>query len=73
MVKNEDTKANRLLKAFPSQHPVSKLYAEIRDKDLLALLEFSKEKFEKANIDNNYLSKIEDDEDINALSRKLIF
>ena len=51
MIKNEETKADRLINRFPNQHPVSKLYGELRNNDnLLELLEYSKEKFEKTNI-----------------------
>ena len=48
MVKNEETKADRLLNLFPNKHPVKLIYDELREReDLLELLENSKEKLEK--------------------------
>lgn len=43
MVKNEETKADRLLNLFPDKHPVKLIYDELRVReDLLDLLENSK-------------------------------
>ena len=72
MVKNEETKLDRLINSFSNQHPVSKLYGELRNNDnLLELLEYSKEKFEKANIDNNCLMNINDDIEVENLSKEI--
>ena len=72
MIKNEETKADRLINRFPNQHPVSKLYGELRNNDnLLELLEYSKEKFEKTNIDNNCLMNINDDIEVENLSKEI--
>lgn len=72
MIKNEETKADRLIKSFPSQHPVSQIYRELRNNEnLLELLEYSKEKFEKTNIDNDCLKNIEDDVEVEKLSKQL--
>lgn len=72
MIKNEETKADRLINSFPTQHPVSKIYKELRNNDnLLELLEYSKEKFEKLNMDNDCLKNIEDDEDVEKLSNQI--
>lgn len=69
MVKNEETKADRLLNSFPQNHPVSKIYEELKNADnLLELLENSKKKFENANIDINAIRNINDDEDVEELS-----
>ena len=73
MVKNEETKADRLINSFPTKHPVTKLYSELRNNDnLLELLENSKEKFENIDINNKYLNNIEDDEEVEELSKKLV-
>lgn len=73
MVKNEETKADRLLNAFPEEHPVSKLYSELKKQDnLLELLEYSKERFEQTNIDINIIKNIQDDEDVEKLSKKIV-
>ncbi len=72
MVKNEETKADRLINSFPDQHPVSELYVELRNNDnLLELLEHSKEKFERPGINNVCLINIKDDEEVENLSKKL--
>ena len=73
MVKNEETKADRLLNIFPAQHPVSELYVELRNNDnLLELLEHSKEMFEKSGLDNDCLRNIEDDIEVENLSKKFL-
>ena len=75
MVKNEETKADRLLNTFPPEHPVSKLYSEIKkltNEELIEVLEKSKDKF------INYLNievlfdKIENEEDVNILTKKIL-
>lgn len=72
MVKNEKTKADRLLNTFPQEHPVSELYSEIKNQDnLLELLEHSKEKFENTKIDTNAIRNIQEDEDVEKLSKEL--
>lgn len=72
MVKNEKTKADRLLNTFPQEHPVSELYSKIKNQDnLLELLEHSKEKFENTKIDTNAIRNIQDDEDVEKLSKEL--
>lgn len=72
MIKNEETKADRLINSFPTRHPVSEIYRELRNIDnLLELLEYSKEKFEKSNIDNDCLKNVEDDEDVEKLSNQI--
>ena len=59
MVKNEETKADRLLNTFPQEHPVSKLYSVLKEQDnLLELLEYSKEKFENTKLDTNAIRNI---------------
>lgn len=73
MMKNEETKLDRLLDDFPKTHPVSVLYSEIKDReDLLQLLGESKEIFEKANVDNECLKSFEDDKDVEELCKKLL-
>lgn len=73
MVKNEETKADRLLNTFPQEHPVTKLYSEIKNQDnLLELLEHSKGKFENTKIDTNAVRNIQDDEDVEKISKKLM-
>jgi len=73
MVKNEETKLDRLLNSFPEVHPVASIYSEIRDReDLLQLLEKSKEIFEKADVDNECLKSFEDDKDVEELCEKLL-
>ena len=73
MIKNEETKADRLINKFPDQHPVSKIYRELRNtNNLLELLVNCKEKFEKTNIDNDCLKNIKDDSEIENLSKELI-
>ena len=71
MVKNKETKADELLNLFPLGHPVSKIYLEIKDNNLLELLEFSKEKFEKAEFDNEILINIEKESEVEELSKKI--
>lgn len=72
MLKNEETKLDRLLDSFPETHPVAIIYSEIRDrKDLIQLLEKSKEIFEKTNVDNECLKSFEDDKDVEELCKKL--
>ncbi|MDD6271955.1 MAG: hypothetical protein PUA90_00340 [bacterium] len=72
MMKNEETKLDRLLDGFPKTHPVSVLYSEIRDReDLLQLLEKSKEIFEKTDVDNECLKSFEDDKDVEEMCKKL--
>lgn len=72
MVKNEETKADRLLNSFPAQHPVLELYKDIRNsEEFLSALETSKEKFEKADINSECLKNIEDDAEVEELSNKL--
>ena len=69
MIKNEETKADRLLNTFPQEHPVSKLYNELKNQDdLLELLEYSKEIFNSTKIDGNAIKNIQDDEDVEKLS-----
>lgn len=73
MVKNEETKADRLLNVFPEEHPVSKIYIELKNQDnLLELLESSKARFENTKIDNSALRSINDDEDVEKLSIELL-
>lgn len=73
MVKNEETKADRLLNTFPQEHPVSKLYSVLKEQDnLLELLEYSKEKFENTKLDTNAIRNIQDDEDVENLSIELL-
>jgi len=73
VVKNEETKLDRLLNNFPGTHPVAIIYSEIRDReDLLQLLEKSKEIFEKADVDNECLKSFEDDKDVEELCKKLL-
>lgn len=73
MVKNEETKADRLLNTFPQEHPVSKLYNELKSQNnLLDLLEYSKEKFVNTTIDINAIRDIKDDEDVEKLSLELL-
>lgn len=72
MIKNEETKADRLINSFPAQHPVSEIYRELRNSDnLLELLEYSKEKFEKSDIDNDCLKNIEDDTEVEKLCKQI--
>lgn len=72
MLKNKEIKADRLINSFPSQHPVLEIYRELRNNDnLLELLEYSKEKFERTNIDNDCLKNVEDDEDVEKLSNQI--
>lgn len=72
MIKNEETKADRLINSFPKQHPVSKIYLELRNNEnLLWLLEYSKEKFEKTDINNDCLMSINDDEEVENLSKEI--
>lgn len=74
MVKNEETKADRLLNLFPEGHPVSKLYAEIKKIDnekLLELLCNCKNKFLNYNKDKIDFTKIEDDEEVEELSKEI--
>lgn len=72
MVKNEETKADELLNSFPQEHPVSKLYNELKNQNnLLELLEYSKEKFKNTKIDTNAIRSIQDDEDVEKLSIEL--
>ena len=72
MMKNEETKLDRLLDGFSKTHPVSVLYSEIRDReDLLQLLEKSKEIFEKTDVDNECLKSFEDDKDVEEMCKKL--
>ena len=71
MVKNEETKADRLLDSLPAQHPASEIYRELRNENLLELLEYSKERFEKSDIDNDCLINIKDDAEVENLSREL--
>ena len=73
MVKNEETKADRLLNTFPQEHPVSKLYSVLKEQDnLLELLEYSKEIFENTKLDTNAIINIQDDEDVEKLSIELL-
>ena len=73
MIKNEETKADRLLNTFPQEHPVSKLYNELKNQDnLLELLEYSKEIFKSTKIDSNAIKNIKDDEDVEKLSIELL-
>lgn len=73
MIKNEETKADRLLNTFPQEHPVSELYSELKNQDnLLDLLEYSKEKFENTKIDINAIKNIQEDEDVENLSIELL-
>ena len=74
MVKNEETKADRLLNILPKEHPVSKLYAEIRElekEELIAVLEKCKEKFSNYNAEDVFLDKIEDDIEVEELSKRI--
>ena len=72
MVKNEETKADRLMNSFPAQHPVTEIYRELRDNNnLLEVLENSKEKFEESDIDNDCLKNIEDDTDVEKLCNQI--
>ena len=75
MVKNEETKADRLLNFFPKEHPVSKLYNEIKEIDneeLLNLLDNCKNKFLNYKEKNIGFNKIEDDKEVEELSKKII-
>lgn len=73
MIKNEETKADRLINSFPAQHPVSKIYRELRStNNLLEVLVNSKEKFEKSDIDNDCLKNIEDDTDVEKLCNQIV-
>ena len=72
MVKNEETKADKLINSFPAQHPVTEIYRELRDtNNLLEVLENSKEKFEKSGIDNDILKNIEDDANVKKLCNQI--
>ncbi len=73
MVKNEETNADRLLNSFPQEHPVSKLYNELKKQNnLLELLEYTKEKFDYTKINTNAIRNIQDDEDVEKLSKELV-
>lgn len=75
MVKNEETKADRLLNSFPKEHPVLKLYNEIKEIDneeILKLLDNCKNKFLNYNEKNIDFNKIEDDKEVEELSREII-
>ena len=41
MVKNEETKLDRLLNSFPEVHPVASIYSEIRDREDLLQLHYN--------------------------------
>lgn len=75
MTKNEETKADRLLNKFPENHPVSKLYSEMKkmnNDEFIKLLERCKEKFINYNGEEINFYKIENEEEVEELSRKII-
>lgn len=75
MVKNEETKADRLLNNFPIDHPVSKLYKEIKktNKDeFIKSLKNCKEKFIDYKGDEVDFSKIENEKEVEELSKKIL-
>ena len=73
MMKNEETKLDRLLDVFPEIHPVSIIYSEIKNRyDLLNLLENSKEILENADIDSECLKSFKDDQDIEEFCKKIL-
>ena len=74
MVKNEETKADRLLNTFPSNHPVSLIYLELRENSretIIEGLEKAIELIDKYKFQENYLVNIEDDIEVEELSRKI--
>lgn len=73
MIKNEETKLDRLLNVFPTEHPVYKLYKEIKginNEELIVLFERCNEKF--INYKNIVFNKINDDEEVEELTKKII-
>lgn len=75
MTKNEKSKLDRLLNKFPEEHPVSKLYSEIKElnnDEFIKLLENIKEKIVKFNKDEIELNEFEDDKEVKELAKKII-
>lgn len=75
MTKNEETKADRLLNNFPANHPVSKLYSEMKkmnNDEFIKLLERCKEKlinYDREEIDFN---KIENDKEVEEITKEIL-
>lgn len=74
MIKNEENKADRLLNSFPEEHPVTLIYSELKEnskEDLIEALESAIESINKYNFEENILVKLEDDLEVEKLSKKI--
>lgn len=73
MIKNENTKLNRLINVFPVEHPVYRLYKDIKvinSEELIVLLKRCKEKF--INYKNIDFNKINNDEEVEKLCNQIV-
>lgn len=73
MLKNEETKLDRLLNVFPTEHPVYRLYKDIKainSEELIVLLERCKEKF--INYKDIDFNKINNDEEVEKLCNQIV-
>lgn len=74
MLNNDENKADRLINSFPSNHPVTLIYEEIKDnnsKKLIDSLEGAINSLNNYKLENNTLKELEDDTDVNELSKKI--
>lgn len=75
MIKNEETKLDRLLNSFPIEHPVSKNYFEIKKlnaEEITNLLKYCKEKLNNYVEQNIDFNKMEDDDEVEELIKNIV-
>lgn len=74
MVKDRKDKADELLNLFPTGHPVSVLYSELREKsneEIIKLLENSINKFTKTKLSGDSLKALQDDKEVENISKQI--
>ena len=71
IAKKDKSELDKFIGVWPENHPVPKLYREIKEEELITLLEISQNKFENCKIENDYLKNIEDDNQAEELIKKI--
>lgn len=74
MIKNEETKADRLIKIFPDKHPVKMVYNEIKEtnkEELTKTLEEAIKSLNKFSFEKECLVNLADDSEVENLSKEI--
>ena len=74
MIKNEETKADKLIETFPDKHPVRVIYNEIKEtnkEDLTEILEDAIKSLNEFSFEKECLVNLADDSEVENLSKAI--